>query len=468
MSNFNYNRNEFIQAKALALFDANLTATTNSILSTVSKPFMTPTLETTLSTSGKAFIDSPVTDITEVDFELLETCKSLLNTTYEAISAFNAQMDEMAGIISEKVDPDLADELLKTIQEIEKQAVGDYLDLAMDGAALDSMELYNLLKKYKDDPSLELTEDQRKMFDLLVKDAEARIDYNNMSEGEKMLQDRLVFGASLLEGVVSIGENIVDGTVVVGGQVVGLGALAIGGSDAREDVITAVANFADVDFHEMGYDAFVDISGLNQFAAYGPAHKIGFATGKVVGDTLIAMIPGGTAVQVALKAAEAAGQSMEDTRGEGSAESRVDRATLAALSEVADAGIDVIDNENVKAVVSFGKDSVINLADNAIDYGLSGEVEDPSLGGFFQDRGEDLIKEEAKLGLDLAKSTLGTPDSGASEEATAEAEKSFGESFEGELKDNAKDAAKDAAEDVGSSFVDEVTSQDENDILDAA
>ena len=467
MSNFNYNREEFIQAKALALFDANLTATTNSILSTVSKPFLTPNLASTLETSGDAFINCPVSDITEVDFELLETCKTLLNTTYEAISAFNAKMDEMASVISEKVDPDLANELLKTLKEIEEEAVGDYLDLAMSGAALDSMELYNLLSKYKDDPTLELTEDQRKMFDLLIKDAETRIEYENMSGVEKLIQNRLVFGASLLEGVVSVGENIVDGAVVIGGQVVGLGALAIGGEEAREDVVTAVANFADIDFHEIGYDAFIDASGLNQYVAYGPAHKLGFSTGRVVGDSLIAMIPGGTAVQVALAAAKAAGESMEETRGEGSAESRVDRATLAAASEVADAGIDLIDNETVKAAVSFGKDSLVNFGDNAIDYGLGGETEDPSMRGFFQERGADMAKEEAKLGVNFAKSVIGsnTPE----EESTPQT--TFADRFEGEFEDNAKDAvkdtAKDAAKSASSAMYEQITNEEE-DVPDAA
>ena len=310
-----YDREKFISAKAIILYAANILAVANT---TFNQAKGTGLKDCSNDSGGLvAFTGEP--EITaSVENSTIENLKKDISSAYEAVHDFNAKMDEMVSIISEKVDPDLAEE----IKKLEKEALKDYLNIGLAGGVLDTLQIYELIEKYKDDPTLELDENQKTLLDFLAKEAEKTIEYNNMNGWEKFWTGAEVFIVSVVDGVIQVGEMVVDGAITLGGGAISLGVYVFGGDEARDDFLDGVAKVVDFDAAGKAYDAYVDARGLNDIIAYGGVHQIGLAGGKVVGETLLTMIPGGKAAQIAVQACKSAGKSMDKSKN--LAENRTD------------------------------------------------------------------------------------------------------------------------------------------------
>lgn len=302
-----YDRAKFISAKAVILYAANILAVANTTfnqakgngLNDCTNPFGGVT----------AFTGEP--EITaSIENSTVEDLKKEIASAYEKVHDFNAKMDEMVSIISEKVDPDLAEE----IKKLEKEALKDYLNIGLAGGVLDTLQIYELIEKYKDDPTLALDENQKLLLDFLAKEAEKTIEYNNMNGWEKFWTGAEVFVVSVVDGVIQVGEMVVDGAITLGGEAISLGVYVIGGKEAGDDFLDSVATVVDFDAAGTAYDAYVDARGLNDIIAYGGVHKVGMAIGKVTGETLLTMIPGGKAAQIAVQACKSAGKSMDKSK----------------------------------------------------------------------------------------------------------------------------------------------------------
>ena len=299
-----YDREKFISAKTFILYAANVTAVANSTF----KSAKGSGLDSCERDYGvdTAFIGEPSITIS-IEKSTVEDLKTALDNAYEQIHGFNTKMDEMVGIISKKLDPDLEAE----IKKIEQAALKDYLNIGLAGGLLDTLQIFELIEKYKDDPNLSLTDDQKEILELLTKQAKATIEYNNMNGWEKFWTGAAVFVVSAAEGVLSVGELVVDGALTVGGGAIGLGVWAIAGADSRDEWLGNVANVVDYDAVENVYDAVIDASGLNGIIAYGGVHTVGVAAGKIGGEALLTIIPGGKAAQIAVQACKSAGKTMD-------------------------------------------------------------------------------------------------------------------------------------------------------------
>ena len=224
-------------------------------------------------------------------------------------------------------------------------------------------------------------------------------------------------------------------------------------------IVEGTFGFIDKDWSGDLYDDFVELSGLNKNIAYGPAHRVGLAVGKVTGDSLIAMIPGGKAAQVAVEAIRAAGASAQSTAGE-VLEYREAEAGLAIVKKLVGAGIDKLPDGKAKEVIEVLQGAGEELADDLVDYYLKGETDNPTIKGFIEehgadvvkaavdvivDKGKDVVKEDFKGEDKSAKQETGSTETkaeGKKEEPKKEktAEEKFDESMEEGIKSDVKDA----------------------------
>ena len=403
---FEYDTEKLVRAKTLALYNANLCATAASAFGTIKNPLgllANGKVESrydwdrikAFSESGndaECYSGEPLTEIRKVDFSAIETAQQKFTEIANTISAFNEEIDRIANIIIENIDPDLAEELENALKDVEKEALKDYLDIGIAGGNIDPVELYKLISKYKDDKSLELDENQVAFLDFIVEAAETAIEYQKMPDSVKAFQTCIVFGVSVVDGVVKVGEEIVDGAAFVAGEASGLGALIFcQDPEMRQAIIEGTFNFIDKDWTGDLYDDFIDMSGLNKNIAYGSAHRVGLAVGQLTGDTLLAGIPGGKAAALAVKTLRAAGKNAQSTAGENTVY-REASAGFAIFKTLSSAGVDAMKDGKLKDAVEILQGAGDQLAEDVIEYCLKGETDNPSAVDFVKKHGLDVVK----------------------------------------------------------------------------
>jgi len=126
----------------------------------------------------------------------------------------------------------------------------------------------------------------------------------------------VTFTASVAEGIVDVGETIIDGAVQVGGGAISYVVKAID-EDAGKAMQEGIQDFVSYDASAEMYDAFVDVTGIDEDIAYGAAHTAGNIVGQVAGYAAISMIPGGAAVAAGAGALAAAGAAAESSYANG-------------------------------------------------------------------------------------------------------------------------------------------------------
>ena len=329
---FDYNKEAFLEAKQLALFAANTGATANASLqsSDVGIDGDPYTYYGTGSSAylNTAFVDAPhSTDFPEIDYDLIKTAKQGMKDAYLKLYDLNESMYAMVEAISAELDPDLAEE----IKKIEQETAKEYLNLALEGnTVLDALQIYELLRRC-DLKEMGLTAQQEELFNFLLKSGEDIKTANAMKWYERLGTGLAVFGLSVAEGVIKVGEQVVDGAITLTGAGIGLGAYLIAGEDARDVVLATSTKLVDVDYAGDWYDKCVEDFGLNGYMAYGDIHKAGLCVGKVTGNMLLNLVPGGAATKAAIAACKSAGTSMEKTAGVETV-TEVDRYQVAALA----------------------------------------------------------------------------------------------------------------------------------------
>lgn len=406
---FKYDREKFISAKTIVLYAANVGAVANTTIAGAKGDGLKDCSNPVQSIT--AFIGEPDV-LTSINKKTVEQIKEEVSKAYEKIHEFNQKMDEMVSIISEDIDPDLAEE----IKKIEKEALKDYLNAGLAGGLLDTLQIYELIEKYKDDPELGLDDNQKLLLDFLAEEAKKTIEYNNMNGWEKFWAGAEVFVVSVVDGVIKVGELVVDGAVTLGGSAIGLGVYAIGGEEAGDQWLSGVTKIVDYDAADKVYDWYVDERGLNDIVAYGGVHTVGVAIGKVTGESLLTMIPGGKAAQIAVQACKSAGKTMDKSadlldKSPGATEGEVNRARMgAAWGSAAISGTSTVATGAItdfaKAEVSAapfeyglgkyqlglsGVRAAKTLGNAAVDYSVSGSQD--GFGSYLGDHAGDYATE---------------------------------------------------------------------------
>lgn len=348
-----YDREAFLSAKNFILAAANEAAVANA--SVHGADF--GELEYDYSINGSsaylktAFVAAPpTTEFTKFDLDLVTSVDELVKDAYLKLHDFNEKMSEMVSAISKNLDPDLEE----IIKNIEAEAAKDYINYAMNGGVLDALQIYELFKRCDPD-TLGLDEDQRALFDYLFKTGNDISEYEKMDWYEKLGLGAAVFGLSVVDGAVKVVENVVDGAITLGAGAVSLGAWLTEGEEARDSVLASAAEIVDVDWAEDRYGDIINHFGINEYVAYGAIHKAGVGVGKLAGNTLLGLIPGGAATKAAIAVTKAAGTSMEKTKDNENA-TLIGRFGTAALSAgvqlFSSVGNSIIDNQ-VKQMTSL-------------------------------------------------------------------------------------------------------------------
>ena len=456
-SNFTYDSSKLVLVKSLSLYNANLCATANGIFKSVSttevdyEDLVHFVYSNYLNASydaigGEGNIPSGVDYI----YPNLDTIKESLNSLTNDVSNFDEEVDRIIdAIISNMDDEDLAEEFRKSVENIEKEAMKDYLTLGSQGVAIDVVQLYKLLSKYKDDESLKLDENQKAMLSYYCD----KMDYYNMSDLEKGFQTCVVFGASVVEGVLDVSESIVDGVVYIGGNVTSLGLAIMGDEEAAIGVRKATEDFVDTDYSSMSYDEFVEEAGLNNYIAYGEVHKLGLSVGHLAGETLITMIPGGgLAAKMSANMVRAMGESLEETVGEES-EYRMAKSLISAAFCLFNDKIDNMSNDTAKDVAEVVSSEAEEVANGTVDYYYNGDEDEGYGEHMAKNHGGKML---GNLVTGIVKAKVGGEDDSISndndvelgKDVVYEAKADFVEGLEDVAKDEAKDIAKGSVENI--------------------
>jgi len=299
---FKYDASLFIYAKNL-IMNANIEgATAASLISEISNPEG----ESDLTCYTTGFSDEPT--INFVDCSNISDIKNDVSEGAKKIAEFDEKMEVMVEALK-KVDPELGSKIEKYLEDMEKQAIERYLDLGLSGYIYDSVTLTNLIKKYIDDDSLELTEDQKIIMEKYINIA----DYENLSGFEKAGQGTIALVSSFVEGELNIIEYICDGTVVILSEAISILFYPIIGKEGRENFLKFVGNnVVNPNSSADLYDVTIGNSGLNKYITYGLCHTVGVSAGEFTGEVLITMLPGGAAATAAVRALESTGKTAKD------------------------------------------------------------------------------------------------------------------------------------------------------------
>ena len=451
-SKFSYDSNKLILSKSLSLYNANLCATANGILKAVFTEDIGPDIFNSLLTGLTNFgqTDIALGGISSwpkelyFDYPNITEIKEQLQDLATDISKFDEEVDKIINaIIDNMEDEDLAAEFKKNVEEVEKSAMKEYLTLGAKGVGIDVVQLYKLLSKYKDDPTLDLDDSQREMLKIYCD----KMDFENMSALEKGFQTCVVFGASAVNGVLDVSESIVDGALYYGGQAVSLGLTLLDEEEMADVILDGVENIVDKDYSSMAYDDFVNMAGLNNYIAYGDVHKLGLSVGHGVGESLmVMMIPGGGCASAVACAALAAGETLEDTVGY-DRDTRNAKVFTASAFSVADFILDKVPDGKVKESISLLFKESETALNGVIDYYENGE-QGNMLGYVFSNNGGEMLTGAATSVINLKKG----PDMEVPVEQT---KKASSEIFESAL-DGAKDGAKEIAGDISKDIINEI------------
>ncbi len=292
---FDYDREKFLQVRLTVINAAIIAASVKTQISSIEQPDYTIYQDTDWSNAFlglKNFYET-------IDYSPISSAKSSMNKAYEYLASLSEQMGTMVSAIC-KLDPDIAEFIKDAVLQQDANIIKGYANLGLGGAGIDAVQFYALIEQNLDNPYLNLTDEEKKYLNLVKENA----DYANMGFWERAKQSVIVFACSCAEGFLQVGEYVLDGGVILTANVE-----ALMNPEYAEEILTRAYADTDVKLAEGAYDAFVDWADLNQYIAYGGIHQVGLGLGKVAGETLIASLPGGAALQTSVKALEAMGKA---------------------------------------------------------------------------------------------------------------------------------------------------------------
>ena len=193
-----------------------------------------------------------------------------------------------------EVDPDFGAEYDKKIKEL----LGDLAIKQGKNKIYLSKAMMNLLNYAIENNLFEGTDLD------VIKTIRDNSDFEkNASLLEKYLKDVVVFGLSVIEGLLQPFEAVMDGAIFIAAGITDI-------FDGNEDTVSnAMLQFLAIDGCEYLYDEAVGGIGIPYLYSHGGLHSIGLVLGDCVGDVLIFSVSGG--VGIAFNALKKAGEDSE-------------------------------------------------------------------------------------------------------------------------------------------------------------